>query len=88
MHLHSCLSVHYSFLFIAGSFATTDQGTERGTGVLRFSEMNTSSWVDAETAKALYQKGKPQPLRFFHLLLAQVIADLHTQCGVVLYGVV
>jgi CRISPR/Cas system-associated protein Cas7 (RAMP superfamily) len=40
-----------------GSFSTTDQGTDRGTGVLRFSEMDTSLGADKETSKALYQKG-------------------------------
>lgn len=83
MHLHSCLPLNYSFLFTAGSFATTDQGTERGTGVLRFSEMNTSSWVDAETAKALYQKGKPQPLRFLHLLFVLIFTHSVVWCGLV-----
>jgi hypothetical protein len=38
-----------------GSFSTTSQGTDRGTGILKFSQMNNSSGVDA--AKSLYQKG-------------------------------
>ena len=46
-------------LFPIGSFSTTDQGTVRGTGVLRFSEMETGGGGgDAETAKHLYQKGR------------------------------
>ena len=51
MQLLTSLHVH------PGSFSTTDQGTDRGTGVLRFSEMNSGSGMDKDTAKALYQKG-------------------------------
>ena len=42
--------------FFLGSFSTTNQGTDRGTGILRFSEMETGE--DIDTAKYLYQKGK------------------------------
>ena len=52
MQLLTSLHVH------PGSFSTTDQGTDRGTGVLRFSEMNSGSGMDKDTAKALYQKGE------------------------------
>jgi hypothetical protein len=66
-YLHKKIEKTYSFTLVliylvvcvpSGSFATTDQGNMRGTSVLRFSEMDTSSGVDTETAKALYQKGK------------------------------
>ena len=50
--------MNLDFYVPSGSFATTDQGNMRGTSVLRFSEMDTSSGVDTETAKALYQKGR------------------------------
>lgn len=38
-----------------GSFSTTTQGTDRGTGTLKYSQMDASSGVD--TAMSLYQKG-------------------------------
>jgi hypothetical protein len=38
-----------------GSFSTTTQGADRGTGMLKFSQMDNSSGADA--AKSLYQKG-------------------------------
>ena len=50
--------MNFDYCVPLGSFATTDQGNMRGTSVLRFSEMDTSSGVDTETAKALYQKGR------------------------------
>jgi hypothetical protein len=38
-----------------GSFSTTTQGTDRGTGTLKYSQMDALSGVD--TAMSLYQKG-------------------------------
>ena len=64
IHSFILILIHLDFSVPLGSFATTDQGNMRGTSVLRFSEMDTSSGVDTETAKALYQKGSTLHVAF------------------------
>jgi hypothetical protein len=51
--------------FVSGSFSTTG----RGTGVLKFSEMETAEGSDTESAKYLYQKGMRcfPPFLYYHL---------------------
>jgi hypothetical protein len=44
--------MHTSYEYV-GTFSTTEIRTDKGTGVLKFSEME----IDTEAAKNLYQKG-------------------------------
>ena len=45
----------YSAASSVGSYATTDRGSDRGTSILKFSEM--SEGADKEAAKSIYQRG-------------------------------